>query len=228
MKLSLRNPKTQKWIIVTMVLFGMVYGYFNYVHAPREDLIVRMDAEIQKEQELLVKGKRIAANFQTVQEDYGRLMTSWEVARELLPTQKEMDGLLKSITLAGQKSDMEFLLFRPLEPVEMAYYWANPIQIRTRSNTHDLGTFLSRVAALDRIVNVSDMKMSAYRPNKGRSPDTVEAEFLATIYVFKELGAPTTTSADREEETKKKPGRRGKARATDKEEAAPAEEGSGT
>ncbi len=226
MKLNLRNPMTQKWVIGSLLLFGMLYGYYNYIYSPRQDLAVRLDADIQKEQEVLVKGKRIAANFQTVQEDYARLVTSWEIARELLPTQREMEGLLKSITLAGQQSDINFLLFRPLESVEQAYYYANPIQVRTRSNMHNLGEFLSKVASLDRIVNVSDLKLQAYKPAKGRSPDTVEAEFLATIYVFKELGAPTTTSADREEEENAKKGK--KRKPGPKEAKGEAEEGSGT
>jgi type IV pilus assembly protein PilO len=210
MTLNLRSPSTQKWIIICTLMFGVVYAYINFVHTPRADQITRAAADIDRQTELLAKGKRIAANFRTVEEDYARLMQSWQIAQELLPTQREMEGLLKSVTLAGQENNIDFLLFRPQEPIEQAYYWENPIQIKTRSTTHNLGSFLSDVAALDRIVNVSNVRLTAYKPSKGRSPETVEAEFTATIYIFKSLGSPVTV-ASREADGK---GAKGKPRET--------------
>jgi type IV pilus assembly protein PilO len=198
MTLSLRNPATQKWLILCTVAFGLVYGYLNFVYTPRSETIKRVTSEIKNESEVLAKGKRIAANFQTVQDDYARLMQSWEIAHELLPTQKEMEGLLKSVTLAGQEHDVTFLLFKPLDPVEKPYYWENPIQIKTLSRYHDLAQFFSDVASLDRIVNVNTVKLTGYKPNRGRSPFTVESEFTASIYIFKELGSPVTTAVEQE------------------------------
>lgn len=205
MQINLKSPATQKWIILVTLAFGMVYGFVNFVYIPRGEKAKRLASEIGAETDLLMKGKRIAANYQTVQDDYERLMRSWEIAHELLPTQREMEGLLKTITLAGQKRGVTFMLFRPLDPVEKPYYWENPIQIRTLSTYHELGAFLSEVAALDRIVNVNDVKLRAYNPRRKRSPETVEAEFIASIYIFKELGAPVRIES--EEEKPKTPGR---------------------
>jgi Tfp pilus assembly protein PilO len=190
MQLNLRSPTTQKWIIISTLVFGVIYGYINFIYVPRDDECKRLTVAIQKEHDLLTKGKRIAANFQTVQEDYGRLMDSWHVAQDLLPSSREMGGLLKNITLAGQEWNVSFLLFKPMDPVEKPYYWENPIQIKTLSSYHDLASFMSEVASLNRIVNVNNLKLTSYKPNKGRSPHTVEADFVATIYIFKDLGSP--------------------------------------
>ncbi|HEY3296264.1 MAG TPA: type 4a pilus biogenesis protein PilO [bacterium] len=195
MQINLRSPATQKLIIITALAFGAVYGYANFMFVPRREKAKTLTADIKKENELLTKGKRVAANFQSVQDDYARLMQSWEIAHELLPTQKEMEGLLKNITLEGQERNVNFLLFRPLDPIEKPYYWENPIQIKTLSTYHDLGDFLSAVASLDRIVNINDLKLTAYKPNRGRSAQTVTAEFTASIYIFKELGTPTSDVA---------------------------------
>lgn len=199
MSINLRSPSTQKALIVIFLIFGAVYAYANFVYMPREDKAVLLEKSIAEEQETLTKGKRIAANFQTVQEDYARLMESWDIAIELLPTQQEMDALLKNISEEGSRRDVNFLLFRPMDPVEQPYYWEYPIQIRTLSAYHNLGRFISSVAGLDRIVNVRNLKLSAYRPNKGRSSSTVEAEFMATIYVFKELGSPVQVTPKEED-----------------------------
>ncbi len=208
MSINLRSPRTQKWLIVIFLLFGGVYAYANFVYVPRQDKAVLLEKNIREEQELLAKGKRVAANYQTVQEDYARLMESWDIAIQLLPTQQEMDALLKSISEEGSHRNVNFLLFRPMDPVEQPYYWEYPIQIRTLSSYHNLGRFVSSIAGLERIVNVRNMrKLTTYRPNKGRSPNTVEAEFLATIYVFKDLGSPVevTPKEDDKKGKKKKP-----------------------
>ncbi|MFZ5433662.1 MAG: type 4a pilus biogenesis protein PilO [Calditrichota bacterium] len=205
MQINLRSPATQKWIIITTLAFGMCYGFVNFIYVPQTERAKRLTSEIATETELLIKGKRVAANFQTVQDDYTRLMQSWEIAHELLPTEKEMEGLLKNITLAGQKQGIEFLLFRPLDPIERPYYWENPIQIKTLSDYHELGEFLSEVAALDRIVNVNNLKLTDYKPRRKTSPETVQAEFVASIYIFKPLGSPVTVQSD--DGKKKTPGR---------------------
>jgi type IV pilus assembly protein PilO len=194
MRLNFRDPSTQKWMLGIGLAFATAYGYMNFVYYPRRDLAARLTEDIAKESEMLARGKRIAANFQTVQDDYARLMDSWEIAQGLLPTQREMEGLLKSVATEGQHNNVDFLLFKPTDPVEFPYYWAHAIQIKTLSDYHDLGRFLSAVASLDRIVNITDLKMTNFRPNRGRSPNTVEADFVATIYVFKELSSEATAS----------------------------------
>ncbi len=131
MRINLRNPATQKGIIIGALLFGVAYAYVDFVYLPRRELTATLVAEHKQESELLARGKRVAANYQTVQDDYARLMQSWDLAQELLPTQKEMEDLLKAVTLEGQRRDVSFLLFKPLDPIEKPYYWDNPIQVKT-------------------------------------------------------------------------------------------------
>jgi type IV pilus assembly protein PilO len=190
MRINLRDPSTQKWVLGIGLVFGVLYGYANFVYLPRRDQAARLEGDIKNETQMLAKGKRVAATYQSVQEAYAQLLLSWDVAQTLLPTQKEMEGLLRSVATEGQRHDVEFLLFRPLAPVERPYYWENAIAVKTLSSYHDLGRFLSSVAALDRIVNINNLRLTAFTPSHGRSPNTVEADFVATIYVFKDIGKP--------------------------------------
>ncbi|MFH1010486.1 MAG: type 4a pilus biogenesis protein PilO [bacterium] len=190
--MKLRDPAVQKWIVLAGLTIGLIYGYSNYVFLPKKDAIKASTQKLKGERERLEKGKRVAKDFRSIQEDYQQLLATWDAALELLPTEQEMDDLLEKITLAGQSSDVSFLLFRPLEPVEHPYYWENPIQVRTLSTYHRLGEFFSKVAALRRIVNISQLKMTVWSSREERSPNTLEAEFVATIYIFKQPGTPAT------------------------------------
>jgi type IV pilus assembly protein PilO len=192
--MRLRDTATQKWIILVGLAIGLIYGYSNYVFRPRKDQIRETTEKLKLERERLERGKRVAKNFRSLQENYDQLLTNWGAALELLPTEKEMDDLLEKITIAGLRSEVTFLLFRPLEPVEHPYYWENPIQVKTVSTYHRLGEFFSKVAALPRIVNISKVRMGTWAPREERSSNTVEAEFVATIYIFKQLGTPASVS----------------------------------
>ena len=190
MTLNIRDPKIQKIVVVIAVSIGLIYVYFNYVYANRSKAIQELYGEIEQKQELLDRGKRVAQNFEAVQEDFQSLLEVWGTAEKLLPTQKEMEGLLKNITLAGQNSGVTFLLFRPMDAIEHDYYYEYPIQIKTSSTYHELGEFLSRIATMNRIVNVMELKCVGIRPRKGEvTRDTVQSDFVVVIYVFKEFAA---------------------------------------
>ena len=206
--MKLRDPAVQKWMIIGGLAIGLAYGYWNYIYQPKKMRILQMEQKLKMDCERLERGKRVARNFDSFRDNYEQLLVNWDAALELLPTEKEMDDLLKQITLAGQSSQVTFLLFRPLEPVEHPYYWENPIRVKTLSTYHRLGEFMSKIAALPRIVNISNPTMTAWAPRKGRSHNTVETEFLATIYIFKELGVSATVSKSEEETPKSKPRRR--------------------
>ncbi len=206
--MKLRDPAIQKWMIIGGLAIGLAYGYLNYIYQPKKARILQIGQKLKTDRERLERGKRVARNFVSFRDNYEQLLVNWDAALELLPTEKEMDDLLKQITLAGQGSQVTFLLFRPLAPVEHPYYWENPIRVKTLSTYHNLGNFMSQIAALPRIVNISNLTMTAWAPRKGRSQNTVETEFLATIYIFKELGAPATVSEPEEETSKRKPRKR--------------------
>jgi type IV pilus assembly protein PilO len=190
MNINLRDPKTQKMVVVIALSVALVYVYFNYIYIGRTHAIADMRTEYAEKQDLLERGKRVAQNFENVQEDFQHLLEVWETAKTILPTEKIMEQLLKDITLAGQRSGVTFLLFKPLDPVERDYYFEHPIQIKTSSNYHQLGRFLSKVATLDRIVNINKMSLLTIRSRKNQSTrDTVQGDFEVVIYVFKELAA---------------------------------------
>jgi Tfp pilus assembly protein PilO len=72
-----------------------------------------------------------------------------------------MPDLLRKVTTAGNKSGIEFMLFQPKPPVVKELYKEHPVAVRVRGGYHEMGMFLSRLANLSRIVNVTDLKVNA-------------------------------------------------------------------
>lgn len=73
----------------------------------------------------------------------------------------------------------------------------NPVKVKVRGEYHQLGIFLSKVANLDRIVNVSGLEIKAVERTGTAQDDralrsyTIEAEMTLTAYTLLEGGATT-------------------------------------
>ncbi|MFQ5905201.1 MAG: type 4a pilus biogenesis protein PilO [bacterium] len=105
----------------------------------------------------------------------------WEKATEMLPKEKEIPDLLTSITQMGTRNNVVFRLFQPTPIRREDIYMALPIKVAVFADYHDLGGFLSAVASLPRIVNVSDLRIS-----RGGEEGSVTADFVATTYLLSE------------------------------------------
>ena len=102
-----------------------------------------------------------------------------------------MPDLLRKVTTAGNKAGIEFMLFQPKPPIVKELYKEHPVSVRVRGGYHELGMFLSRLANLSRIVNVSDLKVNAAASNKDTKKskvnnlnETVVADFTLSAYTL--------------------------------------------
>ncbi len=92
---------------------------------------------------------------------------------------------------------MDFLLFEPKAPITREFITENPVNVKIRGEYHQLGIFLSKVANLDRIVNVSNLTIKALERKGNTKEDrslrnyTIEAEMTLTAYTLVEGGATT-------------------------------------
>ena len=106
------------------------------------------------------------------------------------------------MTQIGGQAGIDFLLFEPQEPIQKEFITENPVKVKVRGEYHQLGIFLSKVANLERIVNVSnlmvkpgDNKQTGDRDRAVRSY-TVEAELTLTAYTLVEGGETSNEKAN--------------------------------
>jgi type IV pilus assembly protein PilO len=96
-----------------------------------------------------------------------------------------MAQLLTQVTVAGQRSGVEFLLFEPRPPAPRDIYVENPVQVKVNGGYHEIGMFLSRTSNLPRIINVNSIELKN-APNKDDpdAPDVVEATLHMAAYTL--------------------------------------------
>ncbi len=108
--------------------------------------------------------------------------TEFQKALLLLPDSREIPGLLTSISMMGNESGLEFLLFKPNPEVQKEFYAEIPVEIIVIGPYHNVAVFFDKVAKLSRIVNVSGVAMSDPKPEHGMM--MVKTSCLATTYRF--------------------------------------------
>jgi len=190
-------PKTQRYLLVGLVVAGVLTGYYFLMNPLWEDK-GRHEETLQKLQADLQDKQRIAANRPKLEAEIKALEKELDDALVRLPEEKEIPKLLTQVNTLGQQNGLEFLLFRPGAPAKKGFYAEVPIEMRVEGQYHSLGGFLDRVSKLERIVNVSDIRVSPVtgQTQRGdRGDRSIVADLKATTYTFLEKGGSASAPA---------------------------------
>lgn len=138
-------------VLVAVVAAG-VHLYVNDKHARLEQEIAK---ETQFKQEFERKSFQVAnlaalrKQMEDVEEKFSELLRQ-------LPTQKEVPGLLEDITDIGRAAGLQIDIFALEEERKEQFYIELPISIEVKGTYHQMGQFVSGVAAIKRIVTLHD------------------------------------------------------------------------
>ncbi len=197
--MDLKDPKIQKIIIVgiMVVIVGYLYFFTSFMpffYQPKKAEIESLATEYEKMSAELEKARRTVGKLEKLEKQYQKLHKKWVAAQSMLPEEKEVDRLLRKVTRAGNQAGVDFTLFQPKGTVRKQYIMENPVSVKIRGEYHQLGAFLSKVANLDRIVNVSGLNIKTIEESRGRDRNkvgrsyTIEAEMTLKAFTLLEGG----------------------------------------
>jgi type IV pilus assembly protein PilO len=191
-------PKKQLYLLIGVLAAGIVAAYAYLLMMPlweekgkHEDTLQKLQADLQQKQ-------LIAANRPKLEAEIKALEKELDNALVRLPEEKEIPKLLTQVNTLGQQNGLEFLLFRPGAAAKKGFYAEVPFEMRVEGQYHSLGGFLDRVSKLERIVNVSDIRVSpvtAQSQRGDRSDRSIVADLKATTYTFLEKGGSASAPA---------------------------------
>jgi type IV pilus assembly protein PilO len=184
-------PKKQLYLLAGVALAAIVALYAYFLMMPLWEEKGRSEDKLRKVQSDLQQKQLIAANRPKLEAEIKALEKELDEALVRLPEEKDIPRLLTQINTLGQQNGLEFLLFRPGAPAKKGFYAEVPIDIRVEGQFHSLGGFLDRVSKLERIVTVSDIKISPLSGQTQRTDRSIAADLKATTYTFLEKGGST-------------------------------------
>jgi type IV pilus assembly protein PilO len=199
-RINLRDPLTRNMIVVGVLVAGGLYVFFGtswvpFGYQPTAQRLDEIRVDFEKKSSDLARARQAVADLPRFQAEFAALHERYELAKELLPQDREFPGLLRKITLTGQQAGVDFHMVQPEPPIEQGNYIELPIMITVRGGYHQFGQFLAQLANLRRIINVSDVRIKAQT-----LPDdlaTCEASIRATAYMLNPAaGRPAETEGE--------------------------------
>jgi type IV pilus assembly protein PilO len=187
MAFNLRDPKNVRVVLSILLGAGAAYGFFatpllpvNYPVA--SERIKELKGDFEKKSNDLARARQSVADLPRFQAEFAALHERYEMAAELLPTEKEMPGMLRRLTLAGQQCGVIFDSFRPSPEIVKDHYIEVPIEVVVKGGYHQVGQFLAEISNMPRIMRVSNLQLMADK--KEDDDATTEARFTVTAYTL--------------------------------------------
>jgi len=148
---------------VFITLFVAIIGAGIYFDT-REQLQV-LERQERKENELKeefkVKADQ-AAKLDLYKEQLAEMEASFGALLRQLPETTEVESLLVDVSQTGLAAGLEIKKFKPSDEEKKGFYAELPISLEVSGSFHQLATFISGIAALPRIVTISEMKLEPF------------------------------------------------------------------
>jgi type IV pilus assembly protein PilO len=146
--------------VVAAFVAVLAFGIYMFVYRSE---IPTLEAAERKEAELrgtFEQKQRKAANFDAYRQQLAEIERSFGTMLRQLPSKTEIPNLLVDIAQTGLGAGLEEKLFQRLGEVQKDFYAEQPIKIRLTGAYHELGNFVSGIAALPRIVTLHDISIT--------------------------------------------------------------------
>ena len=170
-------------VLAIAVIFVAVVGGGIYLFVIKEQLpeLERAEREEQDLRTTFEQKQRKAANFEAYKAQLAEMERSFGAMLRQLPGKTEVPSLLVDISQTGLAAGLEENLFQPSPEIRKEFYAELPIKIQLTGGFHELGNFVSGIAALPRIVTLHDIEV---KPEQEDNPNQLVLDVTAKTYRY--------------------------------------------
>ena len=104
--------------------------------------------------------QRKAANYDAYKAQLAQIEQSFGTMLRQLPGETEIPSLIVDISQTGLAAGLQEKLFVPQAEIPRDFYAEKPIKIRLTGGYHEIGNFVSGIAALPRIVTLHNITIT--------------------------------------------------------------------
>lgn len=164
----------------------LVYGGFWYFVTSGTRAETReVEAQVEKLQRDNAGAVVASQRLNEFKANYERAKADYEDLKALLPEQRELTMVLQNVQDRA-RGRLTLTKFTPKEEVQQDFYTGKPVEVEVTGNYNSLGQFFAQMASYQRIVSITDFKVTKLKDDsrKGGLKDgqTVAAAFLVTAY----------------------------------------------
>lgn len=154
---KLKMPHRIAILAGTILLLAGAFVYFIYM--PKTEEIERLTQDVQRLNNSINQARIKARSLAKFEEEYKTVSEQFQEALKLLPNEREIPALLRSITQQGADSKLEFVLFSPQKERAKDFYMEIPFSLEVNGQYHDVAVFFDKIGKMERIVNITEITM---------------------------------------------------------------------
>ena len=162
--------------LVALLIYG---GFWYFVTSGTREETKTLQAQVDKLQQENARAQIASQRLNDFKATYARAQADYEDLKALLPEQRELTTVLQGLQDRA-RGRLSVTRFTPKDDVQQDFYAGKPVEIEVSSSYNNLGAFFAQIAAYQRIVSISDFKVS--RMKDQNAAKTVDAQFLLTAY----------------------------------------------
>lgn len=149
-------------IAVIAIVFAVVLGLgiYWFIVQDKAPQLSRVQEEEQQLRVTFENKQRKAANYDAYKAQLSQIEQSFGTMLRQLPGKTEIPSLIVDISQTGLAAGLQEKLFVPQGEVPRDFYAEKPIKIRLTGGYHEIGNFVSGIAALPRIVTLHDINIT--------------------------------------------------------------------
>ena len=188
-------PTYQKALMGGILVVAVVALFFVFIAKPKIDAIKTLEQQIAQLNNDIQINQAKARRLDELKRENAELAHQLAVLKEQLPPESEVASLLKQVSDLGIKTGLDFKLWKPSErrPGASGLYTEIPVDVEVAGGYHAVAAFFDRIGKLPRIVNVSGLKMTSPKTDKGRL--MIQTTFRATAFAAMDAAAQPPVAA---------------------------------
>lgn len=162
--MDIRDPKTQRILLVVLGFIFAVYFWNSKVYQPRSQ---RLDSQRGSYEAIMTNLKTIelkAKSLAGLRQEYEKLLDRYQSIEQLLPEEEQVPDFLLQLHSASMLSQAQVTEVTPQVAGSETFYNTSEYNVKFLGTYHELGRFLAAVANFPFITNVSRLSLKGLPP----------------------------------------------------------------
>jgi type IV pilus assembly protein PilO len=187
--MDLRNPKIQKFMLGGLAVFLLLYFWYARIYSKNVELIKQKQIQYEYLLTDLKSVEMKARSYESLKEEYGRLLERYQKVERLLPEEEQIPEFLMQMHSAARANQTGVIEIIPQAPLPQSFYNVKSFDMQMNGTYHDLGSFLSRVANFPFLANVENVTITGIPQQESASEqkgNSISASLTLITYFVKE------------------------------------------
>lgn len=175
------SPKAQLTVFALLSMLA-VGGAWQVLLGPAESEIEVARTRLSTLEGEVSTAQMVALKLPAAQREVKALELALRQTEAVIPEEKDPQDVLRNLHELASDSLLDIASFKPKAIVAKAQYTEWPIELGLEGSYHDLGRFFDRIAAMSRLIGISDLQIRTKTKPNGRG--SIIASCVATTFVF--------------------------------------------